>query len=118
MKLKRFSILILIASSCLGISKCPNGVPPFKWDPEVWGTDSRTESIVRMQGEELIQIKCSDPRFDTKICISKSDLRKAKEAYFEVVNQCEKWKTPKDKENFVDFFEQQNVIDLLTELSQ
>jgi hypothetical protein len=73
---------------------------------------------VRAQGEEIIQIKCSDPRFDTKICISKSDLRKAKEAYFEVVNQCEKWKTPKDKESVLDFFEEPSVIDLLSELNQ
>lgn len=56
--------------------------------------DSRTESYVRQDGDRIEQVYCSSPDFDTMIVMKNDEIRKAKKAYYEVINQCEKWRQP------------------------
>lgn len=84
-------IITLIASLIMSATKCasdPNA-PEFKWNPKIYVGDSRSQSIVRKNQ----QIKCSDPEFDEMVAVHKSEIRKAKEAAFDVINQCESWKS-------------------------
>lgn len=98
-------ILILIALNSLAVSKCNPNAPTFDWNPEIWAADSRSKSIVRKEHGQIQQIRCEDPRFDSMICTDKSEPRKAKEAYFKVVNQCEKWKSGTNMLEVRDFFD-------------
>ena len=92
MNLRKFSILIVSASLMLGVSSCP-GIPEFKWTPNFYVGDARTASVVRStQDGQIEQIHCSDVKFDQLLCFHNSEPRLAKQAYFDVVNQCSKWK--------------------------
>lgn len=72
----------------MGNTKCNPEAPTLKWNPEIWAADSESQSIVR--GDQVIRTK--DPRFDQFISMRSNEIPKFKEAYFEVINQCEKWK--------------------------
>lgn len=103
MKLKKLSILILIAASTMGIKGCPDNAPAWKWNPEIWAGDSQTQSITRQKKGELVVIPTSDPSFDEMVCVHKSEPRKAKEAYFEVINKCKVWDSKTDYERALEF---------------
>ena len=86
--LKKLSILTLIASACLGVSSCPNNAPDFKWNPPIYSADARAQVIVRKND----RIRCSDRRFDEFVCTYASEIPKAKQAAYDVINQCERWR--------------------------
>lgn len=80
----------------MSATKCNPDAPAFKWSPEVWATDSREQIIVRK--DQII--KTSDPLFDDFISMKASEIPKAKQAYFDVINQCEKWKKDANYQEF------------------
>jgi len=88
--LSRALILILIAAVTLANNRCDQGsAPDYNWHPQLYATDSETESIIR--GDEIIS--CSQTEFNTMICMPVNDIAMAKRAYFEAVNQCKTWKS-------------------------
>lgn len=92
--LKRLLILSLIASSTLGASKCTNGeAPEWTWAPPLFAGDHGTQLVVRGSGSKQERIPTSDPRFSKMMCTWASEFPKARQAYFDVINQCEKWKS-------------------------
>lgn len=94
MPIVRSLLWIMIAVACMGAQECkPSGdAPPFEWKPPVFAADSGTSSIIRSAGGKLDQIMCDEKRFDGFVCMPKAEVRNAQEAYFKVINQCEKWK--------------------------
>lgn len=94
-------ILTLTASFLLSATKCNPEAPKFQWSPEIWATDSREQVIIRKD----IVIKTSDPLFDEYISMKADEIPKAKQAYFDVINQCEKWKPNSNYQEMGDSFD-------------
>lgn len=96
--LSKLLILIVSAEFLMGASECAGKAPAFRWDPDIWAADSGTESVVRIDDEgRFQQILAKEQAFDQLICMNKTEPRKAIEAYHEVINQCERWKSPAAK---------------------
>lgn len=79
---------MLIALFSMSATKCAGDDPEFKWNPDIYATDSRTGQIFRRE----VFIKTSEPLFDKFICTQADEIPKAKQAVFDLINQCEKWK--------------------------
>lgn len=78
----------------MGVSGCPSDAPELNWHPKIYLGDSRTKSIVRQADDgRTEQILCADTRFDTKVAMDNTEIAKAKQAYFDVINQCDQWKS-------------------------
>lgn len=105
-KWKRLSILTIIVSLSMAATKCadPN-VPEFKWSPDIYLGDSEFEGVVRKHNGEVYPLKCADPRFDDMVCMHKSEIRKAKRAAYDVINQCDRWKSPEAQSEASAIFE-------------
>jgi hypothetical protein len=78
----------------MSASKCSPEAPEFKWSPELYATDSRSQEIFRKNET----IKTSDAKFDDFICLKADEIPKAKKAAYDVINQCETWKKTADME--------------------
>lgn len=96
MRLANLNKLLILSVSVnaiflMGASGCPAGAPSFDWHPKVYIADSRTQSVVADDGS---QIFCQDPKFDQLVAMDKSEIGNAEQAYFDVVNECEKWRGP------------------------
>lgn len=93
-KWKKLSILTTISFLLMGASQCQVGnAPPFNWSPDIYIGDARTQSVVRKDAGKVVIIKCSDAKFDDMVAMHNSEIAKAKQAYFDVVNQCDHWKS-------------------------
>lgn len=89
---KRLLILIISAEFLMGANKCGNA-PPFDWHPDLYIADSRTRSIVRKEGGQVQQILCENRKFDQMVCMSNTEIGNAQTAYFELIDQCQVWKS-------------------------
>jgi hypothetical protein len=89
---KKLLILILVATSSLGISSCETA-PEMKNKPKLWGASSQYETLYRKEGKEnYLYVSCKDPQFDNYICITKDDYAASEKELIDIANQCEKWK--------------------------
>lgn len=83
----------LILSFCVAADSCSKA-PKFNWNPELWATDSQSQSIVHQKESGVIEIiPTSDQEFNKFICMDSGEIKKAQQAYFDVINECEKWKS-------------------------
>jgi hypothetical protein len=97
--LTRIPAVSAMAFLLMGNTKCPNNAPDFNWNPKIYAGDARTLSMVRKENGQLDQIMCADPRFDEMVSMHNSEIKNAKQAGFDLINQCEKWKTPEGQQN-------------------
>jgi len=87
--LKKCLILTAIASFLMGNSSCQTGnAPASTWNPKIYAGDSREQVIVRGS----TRIRTSSSAFDSYVCMHNSEIPKAKKAYYDLINKCEKWK--------------------------
>jgi hypothetical protein len=90
---KKLLILAVSSSFLMGVSGCPSDAPEFNWNPDLYNGDSRTQML---QGSRD-RFACTHVRFDEMTCMHNSEIAKARQAYFDVINQCEKWKSASAK---------------------
>lgn len=97
-RLRNLLILIPIAIISLGISDCSNnGAPEIRWRPEVYVASPENQAIVRRStGGVLKVIKTDSPEFGDFACFKLEEFEHAKQAYFDIINQCEAWAPDND----------------------
>lgn len=93
-RLSKILILIVSAEILMGASGCPTNAPEFNWHPKIYVGDARTQTIIRKEGGKVEQISTANTQFDEMVCMHNSEPRKAQQAYFDVINQCQQWASP------------------------
>lgn len=91
---KKLLILILVATSSLGVNGCQTGeVPELKNKPPLWGANSKYETLYRKTAKDQYSyVACKDQKFDEYICITKESYVIAEKEIIDIIGQCEKWK--------------------------
>lgn len=68
----------------------------FRGKPFV--TDSQTVSILRREGDDLVQIACESPEFDNRMCYTIDEIVQHLKDLETIKTMCAKWKAPQAAE--------------------
>jgi len=68
----KIDIVALLAGAAILLSACSYFRTPEPWDGRLYVGDSKSQTLVREQ-DPVDTMKCTDPRFDDVVCMSKAD---------------------------------------------